>query len=801
MSSYMKEHDDFNYTKEKDEVERYLLRVIHRYFQVEDEYSKSQIESIIIEAIKRLKQWLVKDKGFIFSMNRRTGHLHVTIQDFNGEPVFEKRLAFNKDFGNIADTICEGDDPRLSDEREPNEHVHEIEDIQGLQDALDALIEARGFHVHKNKNVLDMLRYTGTAVEFDLIIIEYLEKSLEDYLKRIDYYATLLKGYYSNHIEKLTLIITEIIKIIDELRAIDYTAIDWLDEAKLYARTKAGTIKSKVLLYAMKCWTKESYDEIANYLKTAEWIIASGEFTLHNGSISLNKVVERTEPIVETTEGITGYSQQLVFRDDLTPEERAAIESNPISQRDGHDGYDFHKMNNGRDIRTTYSSDGIIGDGFSSRLYINGSVNYITGNSCVIDSNIQVNVSFKQINAAMIQVTYKLKNTSSSRNYNNLTIAGYGDVMIGADDSAAIVPIIEGGKTIGITMTSREAVDDGATLAYILQDFDSLIYGQYSTINSNWLAEPDEIEVYQSTDFDLGGGGGGAGDSGLAYRKKFDDFNPGEEVEFSCIFGIYIPDLMRWDNVPIYGPIETTTGTAERGYTDVDISEDMSKTVSVPSSVVITPGTSPISVTRGQTKLYLKYEDDSSNTIIEPLPVMKRFENRKVVVIQGCTAEDGTIYIKTNVKTVIPFCMDTYGIYNNTKLIGIINNPETYNDIISKCDGTNTELYKVSDDTELQTVINTIVNEENDYLIQGHVEPGNAGFTYLDCTSVTYMPINGIIFQGKNDNLAVKKQNGLFVHNINTDKVQNNRFIIQADLRTIKSLFHNARIYYEVKGK
>lgn len=48
------------------------------------------------------------------------------------EPAFTKKTAFNKDFGSIAGTVCEGNDSRLSDSREPLAHTHEITDVVGL---------------------------------------------------------------------------------------------------------------------------------------------------------------------------------------------------------------------------------------------------------------------------------------------------------------------------------------------------------------------------------------------------------------------------------------------------------------------------------------------------------------------------------------------------------------------------------------------------------------------------------------------------------------------------------------------
>lgn len=41
------------------------------------------------------------------------------------EPAFSKNTAFNKNFGNVADTVCQGNDSRLSDARTPKAHNHD----------------------------------------------------------------------------------------------------------------------------------------------------------------------------------------------------------------------------------------------------------------------------------------------------------------------------------------------------------------------------------------------------------------------------------------------------------------------------------------------------------------------------------------------------------------------------------------------------------------------------------------------------------------------------------------------------
>ena len=120
------EYNDNRYIKEKDEIEKYLMRIIHRYFEIYRQNTIESTEAIIVESITRIKRYLSEEKGFIFHLNGKTGNVVLSIRDIGGEKAFTKNSAFNKDFGNIDDTICEGNDPRLSDAREPLPHHHVI---------------------------------------------------------------------------------------------------------------------------------------------------------------------------------------------------------------------------------------------------------------------------------------------------------------------------------------------------------------------------------------------------------------------------------------------------------------------------------------------------------------------------------------------------------------------------------------------------------------------------------------------------------------------------------------------------
>ena len=44
----LQEHDNNRFTKERDNIEKYLLRIMQRYFDVENNYTQESIEAIIV---------------------------------------------------------------------------------------------------------------------------------------------------------------------------------------------------------------------------------------------------------------------------------------------------------------------------------------------------------------------------------------------------------------------------------------------------------------------------------------------------------------------------------------------------------------------------------------------------------------------------------------------------------------------------------------------------------------------------------------------------------------------------------
>lgn len=241
----LKEHNDNRYTKEKNEVESYLMRIIQRYFEIEDNYSRESIEAIIVESLTRFKEHIIKDKGFIFSLNFKTGHLNLTIDDFSGEPIIDKESAFNKDFGINADTICEGNDPRLYDKRTPTTHVHDLSDITGLKKKLEAAAPINtGTHYHSNKTVLDVLKYSGTQATFDLLLLESLESALDQYMKNVEYYGLQAASVHNKHMEKLSLCISDIQDFFTEAKTAIEKSLTWIESIKKHVDEGVANLKT-----------------------------------------------------------------------------------------------------------------------------------------------------------------------------------------------------------------------------------------------------------------------------------------------------------------------------------------------------------------------------------------------------------------------------------------------------------------------------------------------------------------------------------------------------------------------------
>lgn len=137
------------YCKSPDRIDAYLIRIVNRYFNSTLEDIDQSRESIITEAVNRIKLELLSlsANGVIIpvtSVNGKTGPVSLTYTDLGAEPAFEKLSAFNRSFGNTAGTVTEGNDPRLSDARVPKSHTHTAGEITNLREIIEGILNERG---------------------------------------------------------------------------------------------------------------------------------------------------------------------------------------------------------------------------------------------------------------------------------------------------------------------------------------------------------------------------------------------------------------------------------------------------------------------------------------------------------------------------------------------------------------------------------------------------------------------------------------------------------------------------------
>lgn len=122
--------DNNIFIKSLDTVDSYLINIINRYFNDDVNDTRANTENIINEALRRFKEDLNGVSGSITggavsSVNKMVGDVILDYYSVGAEKAFEKNTAFNKSFGKIKDTVCEGNDSRLSDSRIPVEHTHD----------------------------------------------------------------------------------------------------------------------------------------------------------------------------------------------------------------------------------------------------------------------------------------------------------------------------------------------------------------------------------------------------------------------------------------------------------------------------------------------------------------------------------------------------------------------------------------------------------------------------------------------------------------------------------------------------
>ena len=205
----MEELANNNFIKGTDSVERYLLDIIKQYFSSNNIDDDSR-EYIIKKAVEQMKEELNIDNAGVVSVNGKTGEVTITLESLGGEPLISPKLsAFNVNFGSEENTACMGNDPRLSDDRHPLPHTHEMSEINGLEGEISSIKNSINMlgnitHKHDNLKVLNMLVYSGTKTEIDLTLLDTAEEKINTEISKVDESITDTKTKVDNLITEIT---------------------------------------------------------------------------------------------------------------------------------------------------------------------------------------------------------------------------------------------------------------------------------------------------------------------------------------------------------------------------------------------------------------------------------------------------------------------------------------------------------------------------------------------------------------------------------------------------------------------
>lgn len=744
----LEQHEDNRFTKERDDVEKYLLRIIQRYFDIQNVYTQESIEAIIVESLARYKQSIFHEKGgFIFSLNQKTGHIILTIRDLGGETVFEKQSAFNKDFGDKADTICEGNDPRLEDAREPLQHEHEISDVKGLAERLKKIVPSNKMHIHKNKNILDMLTYTGTKTEIDLIVLDYLEESLKKYYDNLLYYQREEKAITNKAIEDLDNYITVIEQDLDYAKSLIENAVTWLEDAYKYTDNQVDLLKDKFTKLLLKYMTKDSVQSLKEYFSKIYHLISDGEIAIPDGQFSFTSVIDDT--IIEASSE-DGDSLKDIYDNGL---------------RLGEDDWEWDDVNKSfvyqQNIQTSYPM-------FISLNKFSKYTHRVTLSSTDTDDDvISVIIAYDEVTG----------------NHLSLLVASGGIKPPGMSGSVASIVLNyshDYNMTGDLTIDSKQigpssgwnSITNGVTVLVKRNENEVKIWINHNNLNT-WV--PEEVD--------------GLKDIYLTETPDF-EFNLNDYSELSMFvdtksnygYECYSQDKATYRDVFFIG--NGSTSTTEIGHSNVVEQNEIS--INMPSGT---------GMKINNARTYFRYDLDGQ-TITVPIPFVFKTKDGNIAAIQIRQSNDGC-WIETNLVNIISSYITQDNFYDNTTIIAIGAEKISYDEYINK---TTDNILCLIDSQNKNNFISNLLTPGNTFYIQGEKIAfiGDTDFRDNQGNVLSYynwdsgQPISNEYL----DCICINENAKWETSDIYTKR----NMIFEYKLKRLSDYFQNPRIYYQIFG-
>ena len=748
----LEQHENNRFTKEHNEIEKYLLRIIQRYFDIENIYNQESIEAIIIESLTRYKQDIYHEHGgFLFSLNQRTGHIVLTINDLNGEEAFEKQTAFNKDFGDAVDTICEGNDPRLEDKRKPLEHKHEIADITGLKERLEKIIPTSSniSHIHKNKDILNMIIYTGTRTQIDLIELEYLSETLKSYYENLLYCQKEEKVITNESINDLSHYITIIENDLAYAKSLVENAVTWIDDAYKYTDNQIELLKSKFVKLFLDYATKDNVNNLKEYFSNTYRIITDGEISIPNGQFTFTSVLEDNtiEASNENGDSLKDiYDNGLCFgEDDWVWDD---VNKSFVYQSNVQSTYPMFISLNKFDTYThrvtlasNDSDDDLISVVIAYDDYTNSHLSLLIGNGGVTPTGMSGAT-------ASIVLNY-------TGNYDMS-----GDLTI---DS----------KQIGPSSSWKDTIN-GVTVLIKRNKNNIKIWINYNTPNT-WI--PEELngvkDIYpaETPDFDFN-------------IDSYADLFMFIDSESNYGYGCFSQALATYKDVYFITNGDTTVDTYHS-----NVSEQ--NTVQINMSL-------DTNIKNKNVKTYFRY-DLNGQVITVPLPFISKMEDGSIIAIQ-VKYVDNDCYIETNIVNVIPIDVTENNFYDDVTIIGVSSNKITYDEY--KYDkiyyGKEEPLCLIDSQTK-NDFIKQILTKDATYLIQGK-RASEANDTFIDNKDnpMSYFDwdLNQPLLSQEYNCICINKNQKWETSSIYDEHYM----VLEYKLKRLSDYFDNPRIYYQIFG-
>ena len=127
--------------------------------------NRATIQTLTTEAVVTLTDRIANHESSLNTNAHQISNIFGLQTELNSkEPaILTKNTAFNKNYGSTSDTVCQGNDSRLSDARTPLAHTHTISNITGLQTTLEG--KASTTHSHVISDIVNLQTTLDSKVD------------------------------------------------------------------------------------------------------------------------------------------------------------------------------------------------------------------------------------------------------------------------------------------------------------------------------------------------------------------------------------------------------------------------------------------------------------------------------------------------------------------------------------------------------------------------------------------------------------------------------------------------------------